>query len=384
MIINSELAYPIINKIKKLVDYNINIMNEYGMIVASGDSERLHEIHQGALQVIKTKKEIVIYPENTKDYLGAKSGVNLPVEYHDKIIGVIGITGHPDDVWEIAQILKVTVEVMIGQRELNNQLQYQNKIVENWVKDLIHPTIIDIEKLKSDAFHYLNIDLQQDVTIFLVKFEDLNVDSADLEVNLMYQQKRDDRIKKIRASIQNILFSAFIECSCCLIAVHSMKQNSYLTIAKSIINLFPAYKHQMNIGIGNGYKGIDGYRKSYLEANNSLQLMNKFPVEGNISHISNWGIKNLINNVPYDILKSFHDQFLTFAEKLTDEQKHTLEHLILSNLNMKITAEKLHIHRNTLIYRLDTIAKQTGLDPKSYQDLVILHFLMMIEQLVDQ
>ncbi|RKL65529.1 hypothetical protein CR203_20225 [Salipaludibacillus neizhouensis] len=384
MIITSELAYPIINKLKKLVDYNINIMNEDGIIVASRDSNRILEIHQGALQVIMTKKEIVIYPEDEHKYLGSKSGVNLPVEYRNKIIGVIGITGHPEDVWKFAQILKVTVEVMISQIELNNQLQYQNKIVDNWVMDLVHPTIVDIEKLKSDAIHYLNIKLQQELTIFLVKFDDLNVVSTDLEVNMRCQYLREERIKKIKDSITNIVFSAFIDGSCCLVAVHLMKQNSYLTVAKSIRNLFPSNKAKMNIGVGNGYSNIGGYRNSYLEANNSLQLLNRFPMKENIAHISEWGIKSLINHVPYDVLKIFYAQYLTNVEKLTKEQKHTLEHLIISDLNMKITADKLHIHRNTLIYRLDTIAKQTGLDPKIFQDLMILHFLITIEQLVDQ
>ncbi|NWQ40329.1 helix-turn-helix domain-containing protein [Bacillus sp. EB106-08-02-XG196] len=384
MIITSDLAYPIIKKLKKFVDYNINIMNENGIIVASRDRDRLHQIHHGAVEVIKTKREIVIYPENADQYLGAKSGVNLPVEYRDTVIGVIGITGHPDDVWKFGQILKVTVEVMIGQMELNNQLQYQNKIVENWVKNFVHPTQVDMEKLTSDAIHYLNIDFEQEVTIFLVKYEDLNSVSTDLEVNMRYQQIRDDRMKKIRAAIPNIVFSAFIEGSCCLIALHSMKRNSYLSVARLIKDLFPAKKTQMKIGAGNGYKGIAGYRKSYLEANNSLQLLNRFPVTENVAHISEWGIKNLINHVSTDILMSFHDQYLEGGEKLTNEQKHTLEQLIDTNLNMKITAEKLHIHRNTLIYRLDAIAKQTGLDPKSFQDLMILHFLMTIDQLVDK
>jgi carbohydrate diacid regulator len=383
MIITSDLAYPIIKKLKKLIDYNINIMNENGIIVASRDRERLHQIHHGAVEVIQTKREIVIYPENADQYLGAKSGVNLPVEYRDTVIGVIGITGHPDDVWKLGQILKVTVEVMIGQMELNNQLQYQNKIVENWVKNFVHPTQVDFEKLTSDAIHYLNIDFEQEVTIFLVKYEDLKAVSTDIEVNMRYQQIRDDRMKKIRAAIPNIVFSAFIEGSICLIAVHSMKRNSYLFVARLIKDLFPTIKTQIKIGVGNGYRGIAGYRKSYLEANNSLQLLSRFPLQENVAHISEWGIKNLINHVSYDILKSFHVQCFLNSEELTHEQKQTIEQLITSNLNMKITAEKLHIHRNTLIYRLDAIAKQTGLDPRNFQDLMILHFLLTIEQLVD-
>ncbi|MFC4323533.1 CdaR family transcriptional regulator [Litchfieldia salsa] len=383
MIITSELAYPIIHKLKDLVDYNINIMNEDGIIVASRDPNRINQIHSGALKVIETKESIVIYPENVGKFHGAKSGVNLPVEYRDRIIGVIGVTGHPDDVFKFAQILKVTVEVMIGQMELNYQLQYQNKIVDNWVMDFVHPTILDMDKLKSDAIHYLNIDPEKEASIYLVHFEDLNLVSPNIEKNMRDQNKRDERLKKIKSSIQDIVFSSFIDESTCLIAVHSVKRKSYLLIAKSIKNLFPDKKSKIKIGIGTSYNGIEGYRNSYCEAMNSLQLLHKFPVRGNVAHISEWGIKNLINHIPADLLKSFHNKYLTNNKKLTHEQERTLEQLIETNLNMKLTAEKLHIHRNTLQYRLDTIWKQTGLDPKSFQDLMILHFLMIIEQLIN-
>ena len=80
MRITSELAHPIILKLKALVNYNINIMNDDGLIVGSTDPDRLYQIHQGALQVIESKEPILISSIDEKRFHGSRPGVNLPVE----------------------------------------------------------------------------------------------------------------------------------------------------------------------------------------------------------------------------------------------------------------------------------------------------------------
>ncbi len=173
MRITSELAHPIILKLKALVNNNINIMNHEGIIVASTDSNRLYQIHEGALKVFETKEPILIYPNDEGMFHFSKPGVNLPVKIHNKIVGVIGVTGDPNEVIKFAQILKVTVEVMLQEIELSNKLQYENKIMERWVLDLVHPHEIDSSKLEVDARYYLNLDINKELSIFLIRFDDL-------------------------------------------------------------------------------------------------------------------------------------------------------------------------------------------------------------------
>ena len=48
-----------------------------------------------------------------------------------------------------------------------------------------------------------------------------------------------------------------------------------------------------------------------------------------------------------------------------------------NNGHLQQTADALHIHRNTLNYRLDMIHKTTQLDPRNYQDLVFLYIVFL-------
>ena len=47
--IDSKIAQDIVNRVMKVIPYNVNIMNQEGVIIASGDRSRLNKIHRGAL-----------------------------------------------------------------------------------------------------------------------------------------------------------------------------------------------------------------------------------------------------------------------------------------------------------------------------------------------
>lgn len=46
-------AQRIADRIMEIVPYNINIMNQKGEIIASGDKGRIGSVHQGAVKVIE-------------------------------------------------------------------------------------------------------------------------------------------------------------------------------------------------------------------------------------------------------------------------------------------------------------------------------------------
>jgi hypothetical protein len=68
------------------------------------------------------------------------------------------------------------------------------------------------------------------------------------------------------------------------------------------------------------------------------------------------------------------------AAKLTDEQLETLETFFSQQLNVSETARRLYLHRNTLLYRLDKLTDQTGLDPRQFSDAVLLQLSILFGQ----
>lgn len=63
----------------------------------------------------------------------------------------------------------------------------------------------------------------------------------------------------------------------------------------------------------------------------------------------------------------------------TDEEMLlTLETFFEMDCNISETAKRLYIHRNTLMYRIDKIKQETGLDVRSFRDAVLMNLLLLL------
>jgi DNA-binding PucR family transcriptional regulator len=78
-----------------------------------------------------------------------------------------------------------------------------------------------------------------------------------------------------------------------------------------------------------------------------------------------------------EFLDSFKSKFNTFDSEII----FTIEEFVDCGLNISDAAKKLYIHRNTLIYRLDKIKKETGFDIRNFKEatVFIIGFLIWKE-----
>ena len=110
--LNPDLASRFVEQISTYTDYNVNIMNEKGIIIASRDTGRIDSYHETAHKMIKSRQDMIAVTDN-ESYLGVKNGVNLLVYEGKTPVGVVGVTGVPEKVQEIALIIKMALESML-------------------------------------------------------------------------------------------------------------------------------------------------------------------------------------------------------------------------------------------------------------------------------
>jgi len=100
-------------------------MDSQGIIIGSGQKHRLNTFHQGAQDVIRNIQTVEIYPNDLDQYSGAYPGLNMPIILHDQVIGVVGVTGHPDEVRDIARMVKMVTELILEQEVLLEEARSQ-------------------------------------------------------------------------------------------------------------------------------------------------------------------------------------------------------------------------------------------------------------------
>ena len=106
------------------------------------------------------------------------------------------------------------------------------------------------------------------------------------------------------------------------------------------------------------------------EAKAALEIGKIFFAEQRVSAYASLGIGRLIYHLPRPLCEVYlKEVFGGELPAVFDEETLTLvEKFFENNLNTSEAARKLYIHRNTLIYRLDKIQKETGLDLRVFDD----------------
>ena len=110
--ISRDLAEKFIEQVTKHTDYNVNIMDEDGVIVASRDPERIGQYHEIAYRIVHGKDDIV----DTTEFSGianVRPGINMVIDIDGRREGVIGITGDPVEIRPVALIVKMAIETML-------------------------------------------------------------------------------------------------------------------------------------------------------------------------------------------------------------------------------------------------------------------------------
>ena len=51
---------------------------------------------------------------------------------------------------------------------------------------------------------------------------------------------------------------------------------------------------------------------------------------------------------------------------------------MVGNINVSETARQLYIHRNTLVYRIEKLQKDTGLDIRNFDDALTFKIALMV------
>ncbi|MGO3146190.1 MAG: CdaR family transcriptional regulator [Leucobacter sp.] len=112
--LSTALAQRIVDELTPALEENLNLMDAEGFIIASRDASRVGALHPAAREAAALNRAVVVHADTARP--GERPGVNLPLEYRGRVIGVVGVTGPPEKVQALAPVLKLTI-AMLFERE---------------------------------------------------------------------------------------------------------------------------------------------------------------------------------------------------------------------------------------------------------------------------
>ncbi len=332
--LTNKQAQHIVDKMMKDIPYNINIMNEKGIIIGSGNKDRIGTSHSGAVQALRLGRMITITEDNKYE----KKGTNEPIVIDQKMVGVIGISGEPDEVIPFCKLVKSTVSLLIEQGNALKSLEEINKKKSAFLKLLVETKYQYSDDIKREALNY-QLDLTRKTSVLIAK------------------PKPD--LKKIDAPV-------FEEDGYSIILVQDNRG------IEALVHQLSSENTATKISIGCHVNTIS---ESYHQAISAMDISEKLNIQKRIIHYKDICFLSRVSEAEMDSFTNH--SYIKGSLISSPELLETLQIYISKNGNMTLTSKALHIHRNTLQYRLDRIKEITNKDPKKLIELFELVFIML-------
>ncbi|QJC50365.1 PucR family transcriptional regulator [Paenibacillus albicereus] len=111
----------------------------------------------------------------------------------------------------------------------------------------------------------------------------------------------------------------------------------------------------------------------------TVQLGRRFQIGASVHLPWELHLERLISAIPEGDRARFVEQAFSRSDYYVEpEIMTTLETFFSLDCNVSETAKKLYIHRNTLLYRLDKLKQETGLDVRLFRDAVMVKVILLL------
>ncbi len=360
--IRKQVAQQIVETVKDVSGRDINFIDQNGRIFASTDPDRVGNFHEIGQCVIKTGEAIEVETDDT--YLGTHRGVNLPFSYRGEVIAAIGISGPPEEVRKFAALAQQITALILREQELDEQNGNEKARLNFIIRALTGGEAVNREFLTECLSRYRM--KPEDLCRTVIVRRKINRETVNLS---LLESKITGAFEEAGSG-----FFTFVYPGDYLLII---EEDQYQKNSRVFHRLAERNRETILIGTGNAETVIRQDR-SFEAARIALSSLSG---DRNIAIFDDLDLEILLGSVPDGARERFLKKV---ADELTNDDFKLLNAYFAGNLSLKAVSDSLYLHKNTVQYRLDRIARKTGRNPRSFTDAVILYLALRYRLMSDE
>lgn len=280
---------------------------------------------------------------------------------------VLVSSGSLEDANTMGKVAAVQLQslVVAYKEKLDKTSFFQNLILDNML-------LVDIHN-RAQKLHIEN-DVKRIVYIIETKSDH---DGIAMEVlKSLYLPQAGNQILSVDE--QNIILIKDIE--------RDASREAINDIAEAILDMLNTEAMlKVRVSYGLPVHKLKDISKSFKEAKMALDVGSIFYSSKSILSYENLGIGRLIYQLPASLCELFVKEVFgdSSPQDIDEETLMTVNKFFENNLNVSETSRQLFIHRNTLVYRMEKLQKEIGLDMRVFEDALTFKIAMMVVDYVN-
>lgn len=377
-LLDASLAQSIVDRAMQILRTNVNVMDERGLIIASGERARIGSRHEGALLVLAQGRAVEVDAALAQRLQDTRPGINLPLRAEGRVVGVVGLSGAPEAVRQHAELVRMAAETMLEQAQWMRRLARDERLREEFVLQSIGvaPPVAGLD----DWARGLGVDLARPRVALLIEIADtaLAADAALAEQQRLRRQLAAQEAELPCAAVTLRELALLMP----LPAAGGAGADAMAALRARLETLHARLSagdggeagRRLRFGLGGRFGGDDGLVRSWQSARAALHAGRRHRPQAAIHCYDELTLPVLLAGLGEGWrADELRRPLQRLARHDRDGQlRRTLAAWFAHDMKAVPSAAALHVHRNTLDYRLRRIGEITGLDLARLNDCLLL------------
>ncbi|MFJ1969581.1 CdaR family transcriptional regulator [Streptomyces sp. NPDC087903] len=388
--LSPSLAQEIAGDTSAVIGFNVLITDAEGTVIGSGDSSRVGSFHEASVEVIRTQEAATHNASQAQLLRGVRPGVTLPLVTDGQAVGTVGITGTPAQVRRFGLLVKRQTEILLRESVTLRSRLLAERAAEKLLADIASydPQVVEGDFLVFRAAE-LGFDLrpQRVAVAFEVTVPGSGTRRQGTPTRDMALVRSEllRTVREVFADPQDIVASTAPGWIGVLHRLPARGQPaSVVGDCRRITDVIAAQDGlTARAGIGEPAASVGALHDSYQDACDALRLGARTAGDSRVHLITDLRVHQVLAAVGQPARNRLID--LTLAELREQPDWPVLRDTITawceSGYNLVRASAALHIHRNTVVYRMNKIEQITGRPLREHRTTMALYLACLADRL---
>jgi carbohydrate diacid regulator len=374
--LTTSLAQEIARETSEIIGFNVVITDREGIVIADAAYDRVGELHEASIEVVRTGEAAAHDAAQANLLTGVRPGVTLPVVLDGEVVGTVGITGAPSRVRRFGLLVQRHTEILLRESSLIASKLVRDKAITDLLRDIAHhdPAVVEQDVVEFGA-RELGFDLRLPRAAVVVEMDQVPASqrgSVERTAGSVFRD-REDIVGTLGQSR--------------LVAFHRASRIGSTELCRSLLRAVDE-RHDvaLRVGIGGSANSVGELQASYQDAVAAARLRSRETIrtgwDPRIAHISDYRVHHLLSATDVKARTRFDRAVLRDLRHQSDWE--VLRETVLAwcehGFHLVRASEALHVHRNTLLYRLRKIEKITGRSSRDHRFTLALYVGCLLDE----
>ncbi|WP_128376307.1 CdaR family transcriptional regulator [Streptomyces cavernae] len=390
--LSPSLAQEIATDTSAVIGFNVLITDADGMVIGSGDSSRVGTFHEASVEVVRTQEPATHTAPQALQLRGVRPGVTLPLVTDGQAVGTVGITGTPAQVRRFGLLVKRQTEILLRESVMLRSRLLAERAAEKLLTDIasFDPHVVEGEFL---LFRGAELGFDLRLRRVAVAFE-VTVPEAGTRRQVapahdmaLIRSELLRTVREVFADPQDVVATTAPGWIGVLHRLPDRRTPKALAAdCRRVTDVIAAQDGlSARAGIGEAATSVGGLHDSYQDACDALRLGARLASASqvHIHHITDLRVHQVLAGVSQPARVRLLERTAADLRAQPDWPvlRDTITAWCESGFNLVRASEALHIHRNTVVYRMNKIEQITARSLRDHRTTMSLYLACLADQL---